>query len=261
MFMDNNQGLRKADLSSGILRQRRNLLVLSIVMPLFSAGSLTVEKVNILGSIVKVGSKTEILLILISMFFYFLIRYWQYSREELRAKDFLSERDQALQKVEEKYFEGLLEPLTKCFDSRRIYSCFESEEISPIGFEKPPIRRKLDKRISFFTRSRVMEVYGLPSKYSELKASSSEEKEQLTENEIRKIKKFWKLMPRNNDETRSGPIYRTEVQFNIIKCWGVLFLEKIKFLILNPYFTDYVLPYWFAFASLGITFYNLQLKT
>lgn len=258
--MKNNQEPSKTDLSSGLLRQRRNLIILSILMPLFSAESLTVENINLLGTIIKIQSQKEILIILLCMFIYFLTRYWQYCREELRAQDFITQREAALYAAEEKYFKELLLPLTKYFNSENIYSSFETENGMTPGYTKVPIRKYLDKKEGFFHRTRTMEIYGLPDRYSRIGTNIDNDEIQLTEDDIININKHWIQVDKKASDMRSGPIYKTDVKFNIIFLWLVLTYEKIKFTLLKPYFTDYALPYWFAFISFLATIYHVQIK-
>ena len=73
---------RNREMSTGLLRQRRNIMAISILLPLYLFSGATFNKINILGNSVTLNNPKLITIFLIVLFFYFLLRYWQYFNEE-----------------------------------------------------------------------------------------------------------------------------------------------------------------------------------
>lgn len=69
-------------MSEGILRQRRNLMVVSLIIILLSFGGVEIQEVGALGTKLVFAKKDALYIGLWSIFFYFLFRYYQYFLEE-----------------------------------------------------------------------------------------------------------------------------------------------------------------------------------
>ena len=72
------------ELSAGLLRQRRNLVVISLVMPLFFLSGASINEINMFGTVIKLQSQSGVNIVLFAIYFYFLWRYFQYYLEEDR---------------------------------------------------------------------------------------------------------------------------------------------------------------------------------
>ncbi|NWF37461.1 hypothetical protein [Mariprofundus sp. KV] len=73
-------------MGSGLLRQRRNLLIISSALIVFDFAQLTVVKINLLGTELLIG-KPEVLMVAAWVLWgYFFLRYYQYMREEKDLK-------------------------------------------------------------------------------------------------------------------------------------------------------------------------------
>ncbi|MGE0111660.1 hypothetical protein [Aquabacterium sp.] len=65
-----------------LLRQRRNLILISLALLLSNAASLSIEKISIFGTEISVGNAPNFQACAWVVWFYFLIRYYQYLRQE-----------------------------------------------------------------------------------------------------------------------------------------------------------------------------------
>jgi hypothetical protein len=69
-------------MNNDLLRQRRNLLVISIALLLFEFAGVRLEKISILGNEVAVGDVIALHAFVWVMWAYFLLRYYQYWNAE-----------------------------------------------------------------------------------------------------------------------------------------------------------------------------------
>lgn len=69
------------NIQSGFVRQRRNLLVVSLVLLAFQATGATISTINAFGNVVNLKSPTSVIIPLWVAWGYFLARYYQYLRD------------------------------------------------------------------------------------------------------------------------------------------------------------------------------------
>lgn len=69
-------------MGEGLLRQRRNLVIISGILIVFDFTSITIDKVNLLGIHFLVGKPENLIIIAWVLWAYFLLRYYQYLRDE-----------------------------------------------------------------------------------------------------------------------------------------------------------------------------------
>ncbi len=82
MDRDDKKPDRKRDMTTGLLRQRRNLISVSIIIILYYVGNIEISQLNFLGNRIKLGNPNVISYFLWLLFFYFFYRYWLYFKEE-----------------------------------------------------------------------------------------------------------------------------------------------------------------------------------
>lgn len=247
-MFDNTSSKGNQEISAGLLRQRRNLIALSLIMPLFVLGSATVEQINLFGTIIHIKSQTHISITIFVIFAYFLWRYWQYYREEDRAQEFRSLRKQKHYNAEFKLFSDLMEPKMECFEYEHYYPCFKRTDTSNFTGNTLP-NTKQDIKIKPFKKTRAMEVYGLDDKYAMHYLKSKGERYAMPEEEINAINKHWKIVKKKDHDPRSDSIFETSITYNTIHLKWIHFLESVKFIFSHPYFSDYDLPFYIAGAS------------
>ncbi|HHC6553096.1 TPA: hypothetical protein ACN33P_004836, partial [Vibrio parahaemolyticus] len=73
---------RSRELSEGLLRQRRNLLVSSVAVFIFIALGFELTELRFLGNTAKVNNPLVVPILLMVAHLYFTLRYWQYYLEE-----------------------------------------------------------------------------------------------------------------------------------------------------------------------------------
>lgn len=77
-------------LSDKFVRQRRNILVVSIIIILYKAGDINIDVINILGNQIKIGDNRVVVAGLVVAFLYFMWRYYTACREALGIRQFRS---------------------------------------------------------------------------------------------------------------------------------------------------------------------------
>lgn len=69
-------------MDTGLLRQRRNLILISSALLLFDFAKVTVTKVSVMGTELLIGDVKVLIYFAWAMWSYFLLRYYQYLHEE-----------------------------------------------------------------------------------------------------------------------------------------------------------------------------------
>ncbi|TOK50906.1 hypothetical protein, partial [Vibrio parahaemolyticus] len=80
--MNVEEKTRSRELSEGLLRQRRNLLVSSVAVFIFIALGFELTELRFLGNTAKVNNPLVVPILLMVAHLYFTLRYWQYYLEE-----------------------------------------------------------------------------------------------------------------------------------------------------------------------------------
>lgn len=70
-----------ADIRDGFVRQRRNLIIMSLVVLFSELAGLKIEKISIFGNEATIGKPELVTITLWIFLFYWLIRYYQYFHE------------------------------------------------------------------------------------------------------------------------------------------------------------------------------------
>lgn len=245
------------EISNSLLRQRRNLILISLVMPLFFLSGASVSEINIFGTLINIESQAGIKILIFIMYFYFLWRYTQYYREEERAKCFRSIRQNKLYDIEYKHFSSLLYPKSKCFDFKHYYCSFKQSTPPVLNVSRTLPDKSLDKRLGLFHKMRAMEIYGLDDKYENHYLKTGDAKIKLLDEELNEISKSWSLVTKQASDARSGAVFETNVEYNYVYLILMRFLTNLKFIIIHPYFTDYELPFIIAVISIILTIGNI----
>lgn len=73
-------------MNSDLLRQRRNLMLISGMLIMFDFAQVSIAKVSILGTELIIGKPTVLIMVAWALWAYFFLRYYQYVREEKDLK-------------------------------------------------------------------------------------------------------------------------------------------------------------------------------
>lgn len=87
---------RDPEMSPDLIRQRRNLMIVSVTIIFLRFGGVTVEKVGAMGLELNIANRAALYVGLWMLFLYFLIRYYQYFMQESNhgiRTEFLSKMD------------------------------------------------------------------------------------------------------------------------------------------------------------------------
>ncbi len=247
-MLDNDQP-KGRELSPGFLRQRRNLLLISIIMPLFFLSNASIEKISLLGTQISVDNPVVLKVGVLVLAIYFLWRYYQYRGEENHSHEFNHECRKQVFEREFEYFSGRLIEKAKCFDYEYIHPFFSKSvgDFRLDEYELPKLSN--DKKISWLKRSRVMEANGFDSKYENINAEDGE----LTESERELILKTWVPVPKSSGNSHAEPIFSTKIDYLLLTVIWLRLTGVIIFLFKRPHFTDYQLPLWLGILSIVIS--------
>jgi len=128
--------------ADNLLRQRRNLVVLSSLLVVFNFSDITITKVSILGTELLVGDPTRLAIFVWVAWAYFLVRYYQYWREipdKSLVKSFLGRfNNYAKEYADKKYRRGQYSSVNYKLRNESIYSwSFNQETVDPVTGNSP----------------------------------------------------------------------------------------------------------------------------
>lgn len=241
------------ELSVGLLRQRRNLILISLVMPLFFLSGASVNQINMFGTVIHLASQSGINIVLFVIYFYFLWRYLQYYLEEERAKEFRLQRDDKIYQIEFNLLKGLMLIKADCFDFDHYFPSFKPDKSPAFHTTRVLPDNKFDKKLGLFKKLRVMEISGLPDKYENHYLKTGNDRIELPSNEVKMIEKEWRLASKEQGDSRYGAIFETDVTYNTLYLKWLRFKGNLKFYIVHPYLSDYELPFIIAGISFFVT--------
>ncbi|NQZ05727.1 MAG: hypothetical protein HRT35_01070 [Algicola sp.] len=237
---------RNREISDGLLRQRRNLLVTSVAMPLFYISGASVEKINLLGTIVKIKNSEIAMYVLVTLFVYFVIRYWQYYNEENYIQGMKLSIKEHLSRFEREYLNSKATREIKEFNNHDIKIHFLDSKHRNALFSDALVDDQPDenvlpfvKRCSFYlftvdnTRNSVTDEF-------HLKMQSAPFDHWTRAN----------VGPSHLAFYQSSFVY-CSLLFYIMRVWG-----WIRYMFTESYFTDYQLPFLVALCSAGATTYT-----
>lgn len=228
-------------------------------MPVFFLSNASVEKVNLLGTIINLQNPSIIKWAIAVLFGYFLWRYYIYRREDVRLKVLEDQKIMAIGDAELKYFKKKTRKYIGNHDKalhdaakRKDFFVGFSPQKNPDTGQDQVIRSILiDKKINFFTREREIEIYGpaledlfTKNIYSELKPHDTK----LNEDSLQK----WKPVEPSKDlRLQSG------INYNVFIVFFLRRFVSLRYAINQSYFSDYNLPFLVALTSVAITSYSL----
>ena len=234
MATDENQ--RTREMSQGFTRQRRNLLLLSILMPLFFLSGAELEKINLLGTVITIKNQAVVKWFIALVFAYFFIRYWQYYREEHCTKNIGNELRRSMYRPESKLLAHRAHERAKAFESNSKHFSFANKQFSYACGHRANLAKE-DEYISFLSRSTI----------AYLDISSVDEGSGIQEIiKDKDIPRLWKKIESNCGATAT---YETSIEYNLPIIYALRAKGILTFIMNQSYFTDYQLPFVVAAAS------------
>lgn len=114
-------------MSPDLIRQRRNLMIVSMTIIFLRFGGVTVEKVGAMGIELKISNPAALYVGLWVLFLYFLLRYYQYFMQETNHSfktEFLSKMDalcfSGLQQIAQRQHPVDIEDLSGTFEFSKL---------------------------------------------------------------------------------------------------------------------------------------------
>ena len=238
------------NMSEGILRQRRNLILTSLTILLFFLGEMTVDQINVLGTIVNIKSQSGVEIVLFILLIYFTWRYIQYYNIDDRAKQFHRLRNGKATEVELNFFDKTAKNRAKCFDFDHKYTNFKKDRdingLYDTGF---------DEKSGLLKKIRIVELSGTPDeKYREHYLKTPHHIE-LDSNEIKKIEKEWKVV--DEQQQHGTLLFETNIHYNQMYLKWIRLKSNLKFYTTHPYLSDYILPLAIAGIAFFVAIYKL----
>ncbi|EGR3355920.1 MULTISPECIES: hypothetical protein [Vibrio] len=234
---------RNREMSTGLLRQRRNLLASSAVMPMFFVSQATVEKINVLGTVINIGSPSSINYMIGTVFVYFLLRYWQYYREENHLRDSKRSATEHMYAYEESHRYALARAQLGENNSSAV-SIYMLDPNIRRSFSYGGIKDKPNERVSLF------KTRGYFYAYTENSSDQKLRKKFHTHMQSDPYLSWERLHPHLDGTTDvENQFYKNHYEFVHAKFYFTRVFGWLKYAFSTSYFTDYHMPFLVAFVA------------
>ncbi|ELB2790272.1 hypothetical protein ACE1OG_18035 [Aeromonas hydrophila] len=243
--MAEDRKARYRDISEGLLRQRRNLMVVSMLMPLFFLSGASIEKINLLGTVVSVSNPVVIKYALIILFSYFLLRYWQYYQEETYINDMRRRMRDHIYYLEERFLTKKAREKAHFVEPSILSICFSDPRHSR-GVSFMAIPEKKDEVTFIFMRKCEFYIYASDRGYANKQESIDQFHVILSENEH----SSWTPLDYSNGQPK---FYRQYLNYSIFRFNAYRIFGFFRYIFNESYFTDYQLPFVLACGSFVVT--------
>jgi len=247
MITDTHAG--PSDISSGLLRQRRNLFIFGFSLLLFTIGGSDLKELHLIGNVMVIESQTLVMPIAFCLYIYFFWRYHQYCLKEQN----LDKARQAFQKylciAQLDYFTKKVSYQIKLFNADHVYPSFNINR--KVVEDAAEITSVADYPSSgYLVRQRLLFVSGIGGIFAYLNKNTPIDKSVEPPSNQAEIEIIWKLCSPDASRSTRDPIYKTWVEYNIIRIFILRVQCYLKFVFSRTYFTDYYIPYIFAWLTL-----------
>jgi len=239
---------RYRDISDGLLRQRRNLMVISMLMPLFFLSGASIEKINLLGTVISVSNPVVIKYALAALFGYFLLRYWQYYQEETFVNDMHHKMREHIYYLEETFLTKKAREKAHFVEPSILSVCFADPRYS-IGGRYAAIPMNKDEVSFLFMRKCEFYIYADDRGYPNKEGFIEQFHNTLSESEY----SSWTPLDGSFDSNGKPHFYRQYLSYSIIRFNAYRLRGGLRYMFNESYFTDYQLPFLLAFTSIVVT--------
>lgn len=245
--MEQEKKPRDRELSSGILRQRRNLLISSVAVFIFLALGFEITEIKFLGNSAKVNNPFAVPALILMAHVYFTLRYWQYYLEENPIPKVRDVIKQSTVGYESGYLSGLTKSkVAKLYPFKSTYLSYPRYEMLLWDEQRTPIP---DKIIGINTKNVCAHV----KVYSDdaLNICDMVDSEFVFKDQY-SSQSDWIIV--KNIESHWGENTGIVIE-GWVTCKRTLFFwfrvkSVFKYIFKQSYFTDYQLPLVLSFLSL-----------
>jgi len=237
-------------------------------MPLYFWTGAEISNINLIFTQIPLKNGCYIEYFLYALFGYFLLRYWQYYKQEKRAIFGIANIFEAMHKIEKLYFWKKIKHKIEIFEKNKDgqYGVLDFKYIEDLAththllnFEQTQYqdtkvkRADLSKSLKVSLLKREIAIVFRPDTIKFARYFQDSIKDGFTAKDIAEIDEHWSLCQENIDHVGGLPIIETTASYNPIIIW--LKRKKItcQFFLAQTYFTDYYLPFVIALSSAGIT--------
>ena len=248
--MSDDRKARYRDISEGLLRQRRNLLLTSLLMPIFFLSGASIEKINLLGTIITVQSPEIIKYSIVVLFAYFFLRYWQYYQEETYVKDMHREMRQHLYHLEQSSLNKKVREKANFVSNEILSICFADPRYN-WGCRFTVIPENKDRVVFPFVRECEFYIYPDNRGYNNREGMIEAFHAMLSKPEHSN----WHPVITSDQEGSSPSFYREYLKYNILKFHFMRLVGACRYMLNESYFTDYQLPFIVSISSVVLTIY------
>ena len=250
MISDSN--IEPDDISTGLLRQRRNLFLFGFSLLLFTIGGSDLKELNLIGDVMVIENQSLVMVIAFCLYIYSFWRYHQYCLKE----KILDKARQAFQEdlciAELDYFTKKISYQIKLFNADHVYPSFDINRKAVE--DATEITSEADYPFSgYLVRQRLLFVSGIGGIFAHFNKSTPVDKSVEPPSKQAQIEKFWELCSPDASRSTRDPIYKAWIKYNVFRFLMLRFQSYLKFVFSKTYFTDYYIPYVFAWLTLSFS--------
>ncbi|MCR9674483.1 hypothetical protein NB557_14690 [Vibrio alginolyticus] len=233
---------RSREISDGLLRQRRNSMLISVVIGLFYVSGAKIQKINVLGTHIELSSPQVIQYLLVVLFLYFTLRYWQYYKEENYVRDMHRTIHKYTRNLEISYLTEKAREKAGFVKSTRFHVSFTDPVYNQWGGHPVAIPKLKDQMTFLFMRKCKFYI----SSANEQGQTQSPFIEEF--NEDKKLLSDWDTI--KSGEYRSlRTYYGNSLTYSIFRFKFYRLKGWVSYMFNESCFTDYQLPFLVAALS------------
>ncbi len=251
------------DMSPGLMRQRRNLMIISVLMPLYFLSGATIEQIILLGTKIQLQNPSVVSWGLCIFFAYALWRYRQYYLKEPAVQKTWQVFKKDVNTKELAYFDKLIETRKKCFKADFLYPEFRRittpnsapENLMPVISD--------DVKTGWDKRKRIIDMAGMDKRFAELNESRTSlfseapsDLEELNKQEAADVLKHWRYIESHHAVSRSGPMFTTEVEYSTLRIRLLRLSVLLGFVSKRTFFSDFQLPFVISLISILVSLWS-----
>jgi len=232
-------------MSDGFKRQRRNLLLVSIFIAIFFTSGAKIEKISLLGTSIQIDNPSIANFIIVLVYCYFVLRFWQYYSEETFVKESYHKLRNYYYSWEYSYLRQRAMNRIQHIDGLHAFTMVPNVSRN-IGVTWTSIPQKKDTKISLLRKKAYV--------YSSLESKNVVNHQKIDDDasvlfcENMMNSKDWVVVPDTTEN--NSKIYETGIDYSIIRIYLMRLRGLVLYTMKESYFTDYQLPLVIAFLAI-----------
>lgn len=244
--MDKNLKARDSEMSMEILRQRRNLMGISIFLPVYLLSGITLDKISFFGNEVSVQNPQIITISLFVLFFYFNLRYYQYFIEENHVQSYKEKIDTKTKDNIALFLKNRIKSKMGSLYSKNFVSIrLPAEYTNSQSFETAGLPEQLIPRKNPFKRSFIAIVRIFDPR------AGTEKPDEAVKFLLEAYNKSptWEQVSRTTNQEELPEIFQTDIKFGWVELKYLKLQTWLHYLLQTTTITNYYTPFIMAFIS------------